>query len=185
MSPLEECLHDVALVGGSARISCRRCSKNPSTGRSKTLRGVGGLVFIAHGNRFANKLRMQDYVTGDVWKNKPPFHLSFGSTNIALDVESRNSVSLVQHPAADMGVPVSKMEESIEALIQTSLKSAQDHVGGTQRILAASLGTKLPARWAQGRSPSTTPFREPISQHNLHCRSYHSRDPLLHGWIGN
>ena len=33
----------------------------------------------------------------------------------------------------------------------------------SQRIPAASLGTKLPARWAQGRSSTTTPFRKPIS----------------------
>ena len=32
--------------------------------------------------------------------------------------------------ALDMGVPVSKMWESIEALIQASLKTAQDPVGG-------------------------------------------------------
>ena len=31
--------------------------------------------------------------------------------------------------AADMGVPVSKMWESIEARIQASLNTAQDHAG--------------------------------------------------------
>ena len=66
--------------------------------------------------------------------------------------------------AADMGVPVSKMEESIEARIQTSMKIAQ-------RILAAILGTKLLARWVQGRGFITTPFRKPTSQHSpLHSR---------------
>ena len=118
--------------------------------------------------------------------------------------------------APDMGVPVSKMWESIEAHIQASSKTVQDLVGEpfpaypcgkwqdgfrtevlpcrgygsacledgrinrspysrflencpgsqwsrSQRILAASLGTKLPARWAQGRSSTTTPFRKPIS----------------------
>ena len=34
----------------------------------------------------------------------------------------------------------------------------------TQRILAASLGTNLLARWVQDRSFTTTSFREPISQ---------------------
>ena len=33
----------------------------------------------------------------------------------------------------------------------------------SQRILAASLGTELPARWAQGSCSTTTPFRKPIS----------------------
>ena len=63
-----------------------------------------------------------------------------------------------------MGVFVSKMGESIEARIQASLNTAQDHDGGPYPcILAASLGTKFPARWAQGRSFTTTSFREPIS----------------------
>ena len=80
-----------------------------------------------------------------------------GISSITLDVESRNSVSLVKHFAADVGVPVSKMCEWIEVLIQAFGKTA------ILRILAASLGTKLPTRWAQGRSSSTTLFRKPIS----------------------
>ena len=55
---------------------------------AETLRGVGGLVFVAHGNRFANELGRRNCVTGEMWKDKPPFRLSFGSANIALDVES-------------------------------------------------------------------------------------------------
>ena len=35
--------------------------------------GVGGLVFHAHGIRFASELRRRDYVTGEMWKNKLPF----------------------------------------------------------------------------------------------------------------
>ena len=36
--------------------------------------------------------------------------------------------------AADMGVPVSKMEESIEACIQASLKTAQDPDGAVPSV---------------------------------------------------
>ena len=36
--------------------------------------------------------------------------------------------------AVDMGVPVSKMEELIEARIQASLKTAQDHVGAVPSV---------------------------------------------------
>ena len=62
--------------------------------------------------------------------------------------------------ALDMGVPVLEDVGIDRSPHQTSLRSAQDHVGAVpRRILAASLGTKLPARWAQGRSSSTTPFR--------------------------
>merc|ERR1719399_996089 len=40
---------------------------------AEALRGVGGLVFDANGNRFANELGRRDYVTGEMWKNKAPF----------------------------------------------------------------------------------------------------------------
>ena len=33
---------------------------------AETLRGVGGLVFFAHGNRFATELGMRDCVTGEM-----------------------------------------------------------------------------------------------------------------------
>merc|ERR1719217_377088 len=42
---------------------------------AEALRGVGGLVFDANGNQFANELGRRDYVTGEMWKNKPPFRL--------------------------------------------------------------------------------------------------------------
>ena len=43
---------------------------------AETLRGVGGLVFVAHGNRFANELGRRNCVTGEMWKDKPPFRLA-------------------------------------------------------------------------------------------------------------
>jgi len=42
---------------------------------AEALRGVGGLVFDKNGKRFANELGRRDYVTGEMWKNKPPFRL--------------------------------------------------------------------------------------------------------------
>ena len=41
----------------------------------ESLHRVGGLVFVAHGNRFANELRKRDYVKGEMWKNKPPLRV--------------------------------------------------------------------------------------------------------------
>ena len=66
----------------------------------------------------------------------------------------------------DMGVPVSKMEESIEACIQASLKTAQDLDGGPYPAFASdkSWSVKLLARWVQDGSFTTTSLREPISQ---------------------
>ena len=38
--------------------------------------GVGCPVFDANGNSVANELGGQDCVTGEMWKNEPPFNLS-------------------------------------------------------------------------------------------------------------
>merc|ERR1712137_553793 len=42
---------------------------------AEALRGVGGLVLDANGHRFCNELGRRDYVTGEMWKNTPPFRL--------------------------------------------------------------------------------------------------------------
>ena len=70
--------------------------------------------------------------------------------------------------AGDRGVLVPKMQDLIETHIQASLKTAQILLEDRlQRILAASLGTKLLARRVHGSS-TTTSFREPISRHSLY-----------------
>jgi len=106
---------------------------------AEALRGVGGLVFDALGNRFANELGRRDYVTGEMWKNKPPFRLALNkaaSDEIAWHCKhytGRGVMKFYESGAAlaqDMGVPVSKMEESIEAHYQASLKMAKDPDGG-------------------------------------------------------
>ena len=40
------------------------------------LHGVGGFVSGAHGNRVANELGGRNCVTGEMWKNEPPFSLT-------------------------------------------------------------------------------------------------------------
>merc|ERR1740115_65130 len=42
---------------------------------AEALRGVGGIVLDKQGVRFANELGRRDYVTGEMWKSKPPFRL--------------------------------------------------------------------------------------------------------------
>merc|ERR1712193_327770 len=42
---------------------------------AEALRGVGGIILNKEGYRFANELGRRDYVTGEMWKNKPPFRL--------------------------------------------------------------------------------------------------------------
>jgi succinate dehydrogenase/fumarate reductase flavoprotein subunit len=46
---------------------------------AEALRGVGGLLLDANGNRFADELGHRDYVTGQMWKNKGPFRLVLNS----------------------------------------------------------------------------------------------------------
>ena len=41
----------------------------------EALRGVGGLVLDANGKRVANEFGRRDYVTGEMWKSKPPLRL--------------------------------------------------------------------------------------------------------------
>ena len=68
---------------------------------------VGGPVFDASGNRVANELRRRNCVMGEMRKNKPPIPSRSkqgrlltklpGIASIALNAESRNYTSLVQH----------------------------------------------------------------------------------------
>merc|ERR1712144_201700 len=44
---------------------------------AEALRGVGGILLDAEGNRFCNELGRRDYVTGMMWKNKG---VQFGNT---------------------------------------------------------------------------------------------------------
>ena len=54
--------------------------------------------------------------------------------------------------AADMEVPVSKMEESIEACIQASLKTAQDPDGGPYPVFASDKSwSETPGKMGSGR----------------------------------
>ena len=106
---------------------------------AEALRGVGGVVFDALGNRFANELGRRDYVTGEMWKNKSPFRLALNkaaSDEIVWDCKHCTGRGMMKFYescatlAQDMGVSVSLMEESIEADYQASLKAAADPDGG-------------------------------------------------------
>ena len=95
---------------------------------AETLHGV-------HGNRLANELGRRDCVTGEMWKNKPPFRLALNRA--ASDEIARHCKHCTEHGvmklhesgtalAEGMGVPVSKMEESIAAHCQASSKTVKD-----------------------------------------------------------
>merc|ERR1719379_3072770 len=106
---------------------------------AEALRGVGGIVLNAEGKRFANELGRRDYVTGEMWKNKPPFRLCL---NKAAQEEiiwhckhytSRGVMKFYANGKAladDMGVPLSVLEQTHEAHYQAAKKTEKNPDGG-------------------------------------------------------
>ena len=94
----------------------------------EALHGVGGFIFDAHGNRVASELGGQNCVTGEMWKNKPPFSLALNNAapdDIAWPGRGirklhESGTALAEGTEA----PVPKMPDSIEAHYQASLKTA-------------------------------------------------------------
>jgi len=107
---------------------------------AEALRGVGGLIFDANGKRFANELGRRDYVTGEMWKNKPPFRLALNknaSDEISWHCKhytGRGVMKFYENGAAlakDMGVPLQTLVDSHEQHYQASQKTAKDPDGGS------------------------------------------------------
>jgi len=107
---------------------------------AEALRGVGGLVLDANGKRFANELGRRDYVTGEMWKNKPPFRLCLNkaaSDEIIWHCKHYTGRGVMKFYesgealAKDMGVPLSVLEETHEAHYQAAKKMEKDPNGGS------------------------------------------------------
>merc|ERR1712087_735825 len=107
---------------------------------AEALRGVGGLVFDANGKRFANELGRRDYVTGEMWKNKPPFRLCLNkaaSDEIIWHCKhytGRGVMKFYENGEAlarDMGVPLSVLEQTHEEHYQAAKKTEKDPDGGS------------------------------------------------------
>merc|ERR1712060_24398 len=107
---------------------------------AEALRGVGGLVLDANGKRFANELGRRDYVTGEMWKNKPPFRLCLNkaaSDEIIWHCKhytGRGVMKFYENGAdlaKDMGVALSVLEESTELHYQAAKKTEKDPDGGS------------------------------------------------------
>jgi len=86
---------------------------------AEALRGVGGVLLDQNGKRFANELGRRDYVTGEMWKNKPPFRLclnSKASEEIHWHVEHYKGRGVMKYYesgaalAKDMGISASTLE---------------------------------------------------------------------------
>jgi len=107
---------------------------------AEALRGVGGIVLDALGNRFANELGRRDYVTGEMWKSKPPFRLCLNKAaaeEIHWHCKHYTGRGVMKAYASgaelakDMGIPVEKLIETHEAHYQASVKTAKDPDGGS------------------------------------------------------
>merc|ERR1719324_1525547 len=107
---------------------------------AEALRGVGGLIFDANGKRFANELGRRDYVTGEMWKNKPPFRLCLNkaaSDEIIWHCKhytGRGVMKFYESGAAlasDMGVPLSVLEKSHQDHYEAAKKTEKDPDGGS------------------------------------------------------
>ena len=86
---------------------------------AEALRGVGGLLLDANGNRFADELGHRDYVTGQMWKNKGPFRLVLngkGGKEIEWHCKHYMGRGLMKHYksaadfAKDTGIPLKNLE---------------------------------------------------------------------------
>ena len=102
----------------------------------EVLHGVGSFIFDAPGNRVANELGKRDCVTGEMWENKLPFSLALNNA-VSDDRQCKHytgrGVRKLHESdtalAEDMGVPVSKTPDLIEAHHQASLKTARNPNG--------------------------------------------------------
>jgi flavocytochrome c len=106
---------------------------------AEALRGVGGIILNKDGHRFANELGRRDYVTGEMWKNKPPFRLCLNeaaSTEIIWHCKHYTGRGVMKYYesgkalAADMGIDVSILEQTHEIHYQAAQKQAKDPEGG-------------------------------------------------------
>jgi len=117
---------------------------------AEALRGVGGLVLNAQGERFANELGRRDYVTGEMWKSKPPFRLVLNraaSDSIAWHCKHYTGRGVMRYYesgkalAEDMGVPLETLERTHEEHHRAAKKVAR-------RSTSAAGKSSTPARGA-------------------------------------
>merc|ERR1711985_48193 len=107
---------------------------------AEALRGVGGLVFDANGKRFANELGRRDYVTGEMWKNKPPFRLCLikaAGEEIIWHCKHYTGRGVMKFYASgeelakDMGVALQTLVDSHQQHYQAAKKQEKDPDGGS------------------------------------------------------
>merc|ERR1712037_430041 len=162
---------------------------------AEALRGVGGLVFSADGKRFANELGRRDYVTGEMWKNKPPFRLVLNkaaSDEIMWHCKHYTGRGVMKYYetgaklAEDMGVPLQTLVDETEKHYQAAKKTEKDPDGGSWPAYPSGKswdepsgktgsGKKFYHNIISGAEVATQPFYVAIITPVIH----------LHGRLGN
>ncbi|KAL9139004.1 succinate dehydrogenaase [Amphidinium carterae] len=107
---------------------------------AEALRGVGGIVLDANGKRFCNELGRRDYVTGEMWKSKPPFRLCLNkaaSDEINWHCKhytGRGVMKFYESGAAlakDMGIDVQVLVDTHNQHYDAAKKTEKDPDGGS------------------------------------------------------
>merc|ERR1719324_2177061 len=107
---------------------------------AEALRGVGGLIINAEGKRFCNELGRRDYVTGEMWKSKPPFRLVLNraaTDEILWHCKHYTGRGVMKYYktgadlAKDMGVDLKILEEEHDQHYQAAKKTEKDPDGGS------------------------------------------------------
>ena len=142
---------------------------------AETLRGVGGLVFVAHGNHCANELGRRNYVTGEMWKNKPPFRLAVNkatSDEIATDTasmpQSDEILRIRSRPCPEHGSACLEDGGLDRSPLSDSLTTAKDPDRG-------SVSWRQRSSWPDG-------FRKEVPPQRHFGSSFHSRLLTFRSW---
>merc|ERR1719329_1505773 len=106
---------------------------------AEALRGVGGLVINAEGERFCNELGRRDYVTGEMWKSKPPYRLVLNkaaSDEIIWHCKHYTGRGVMkfyksgEELCKEMGIQLSTLEAVHQKHFEASKKQEKDPEGG-------------------------------------------------------
>merc|ERR1711988_760910 len=154
---------------------------------AEALRGVGGLVLDKDGKRIANELGRRDYVTGEMWKNKPPFRLclnKLASDEIIWHCKHYTGRGVMKYYASgkdlakDMGVSIDTLVATHNAHYEAAKKTEKDPDGGSWPAYPSGKSWDEPS----GKTGSGKKFYHNICEDAAILRGHHhSCHPLLHG----
>jgi len=105
---------------------------------AEALRGNGGFLLDANGERFCDELGHRDYVTGMMWKNKGPFRLVLNqkaAATIEWHCKHYMGRGLMKHYkngselAQEMGISSSKLQETFKKYNEAAKAGKPDQFG--------------------------------------------------------